>query len=132
MPTVDYCKHGPGCPEHTIRVDYPETPELAELREIKATQGMEAVAERHKQQQHNRHRRHVLTDRKRYAAIALEKNIRLAAERLAAQKLAADKTGAQEEAAQKAQPDPAETKKPTARAVPESAPATQTEAKKTA
>jgi len=94
MPTVDYCKHGPGCPEHTIRADYPETPELAELREIQATQGDEALAERHKQQQRNRKRRHVLTDRKRYAAIALEKNIRLAAERLAERKLAAEKAAA--------------------------------------
>jgi len=128
MPTVDYCKHGPGCPEHTIRADYPETAELAELREIKATQGMEAVADRHKQQQRNRRRRHVTTDRKRFAAIALEKNIRLAAERLAAQKLAADKTAAHKEAAQTAQPELVETKKPPARAVPEPAPATQKEA----
>jgi hypothetical protein len=88
MPTVDYCKHGPGCPEHTIRADYPETPELAELREIKATQGMDAVVVRYKQQQRNRRRRHIVTSRKRYAAIALEKNLRLAAERLAEQKLA--------------------------------------------
>jgi hypothetical protein len=88
MPTVDYCKHGPGCPEHTIRADYPETPELAELREIQQTQGMDAATERYKQQQRNRHRRHIVTDRKRYAAIALEKNLRLAAERLAEQKLA--------------------------------------------
>ena len=43
MPTVAYCEHGPGCPEHTIRADYPETPELAELREVYATQGLEAV-----------------------------------------------------------------------------------------
>jgi hypothetical protein len=88
MPTVDYCQHGPGCPEHTIRADYPETPELAELREIQQTRGMDAATERYKQQQRNRHRRHIVTDRKRYAAIALEKNLRLAAERLAEQKLA--------------------------------------------
>ena len=89
MPTVAYCKDGPGCPEHTIRADYPETPELAELREIKATQGMDAVAERYKQQQRNHHRRQVAVGRKRYAASALEKNLRLAAERLAERKLAA-------------------------------------------
>ena len=89
MPTVAYSQHGPGCPEHTIRADYPETPELAELHEIQATQGMDAAVERYKQQQRNRHRRHVITGRKRYAAIALEKNLRLAAERLAEQKLAA-------------------------------------------
>jgi len=91
MPTVDYCKHGPGCPEHTIRADYPETPELAELREIQATQGNDAVVVRYKQQQRNRQRRHIVTSRKRYAAIALEKNMRLAAERLAEQKLAEKK-----------------------------------------
>ncbi len=88
MPTVDYCDHGPGCPEHTIRADYPETPELAELREIKATQGMDAVTERYKQQQRNQRRREVKVGRKRYVAIALEKNMRLAAERLAERKLA--------------------------------------------
>ena len=88
MPTVDYCQHGPGCPEHTIRADYPETPELAELHEIQQTQGMDAAIERYKQQQRNQRRRHVAAGRKRYAAIALEKNLRLAAERLAEQKLA--------------------------------------------
>ncbi len=92
MPTVDYCDHGPGCPEHTIRVDYPETPELAELREIKAAQGMDAAIERYKQQQRNHRRREVTVGRKRYAAIALEKNMRLAAERLAEQKLAERET----------------------------------------
>jgi len=88
MPTVNYCKHGPGCPEHTIRADYPETPELAELHEIQATQGMDAAVERYKQQQRNRQRRQFTFDRKHYAAIAMEKNMRLAAERLAEQKLA--------------------------------------------
>ena len=119
MPTVDYCKHGPGCPEHTIRADYPETPELAELREIQATQGNDAVAERYKQQQRNRQRRHVRTDRKRYAAIALEKNLRLAAERLAEQKLA------ERAAAQNVEPETIETRKPPASAISESAPATE-------
>ena len=88
MPTVDYCTHGPGCPQHTIRADYPETPELAELREIEATQGTDAMVDRYKQQQRNQHRRYLNTSRKRYAAIALEKNLRLAAERLAERKLA--------------------------------------------
>jgi len=87
MPTMSYCKDGLGCPEHTIRADYPETPELAELREIQATQGDEAMGIRYQQQQRNRRRRHIVTSRKRYAAIALEKNMRLAAERLAEQKL---------------------------------------------
>ena len=88
MPTVDYCDHGPGCPQHTIRADYPETPELAELREIEATQGTDAMVDRYKQQQRNQHRRYLNTSRKRYAAIALETNLRLAAERLAERKLA--------------------------------------------
>jgi hypothetical protein len=88
MPTVDYCSHGPGCPEHTIRADYPETPELAELHEIQATQGIEAAVERYKQQQRNRQRRQFSFDRKRYGAIAMEKNMRLAAEKMAERKLA--------------------------------------------
>jgi hypothetical protein len=88
MPTVDYCEHGPGCPEHTIRADYPETAELAELREVYATQGSEAAGACHKRQQQNRQRRYRNTDHKRYAAIALERNLRLAAERLAERKLA--------------------------------------------
>ena len=100
MPTVEYCKHGPGCPEHTIRADYPETADLAELHEIQATQGMEAAVERYKLQQRNRMRRQFTTDRKRYAAIALEKNVRLAAEKLAEQKLA-EKQAQQELAARK-------------------------------
>ena len=88
MPTVDYCTHGPGCPQHTIRADYPETPELAELREIQATLGTDARVDRYKQQQRNQRRRYNNTSRKRYAAIALETNLRLAAERLAERKLA--------------------------------------------
>jgi len=88
MPTVDYCDHGPGCPQHTICADYPETPELAELREIEATLGTDAMVDRYKQQQRNQRRRYINTSRKRYAAIALETNLRLAAERLAERKLA--------------------------------------------
>ena len=91
MPTVSYCKDGPGCPEHTIRADYPFTAETEELREVYETQGTEAVGLRHKQLQSNRQRRYVRTDRKRYAAIALEKNLRLAAERLAERKLAEER-----------------------------------------
>jgi hypothetical protein len=88
MPTVDYCQHGPGCPEHTIRADYPITPESIELREALETGGEPALVARHKQQQRNRNRRLLTSSRKRYAAIALEKNLRLAAERLAERKLA--------------------------------------------
>ncbi len=88
MPTVDYCTHGPGCPEHTIRADYPETPEKAQLREILNSQGQDAMVACYKQQQRNNTRRHVNTARKRYAAVALESNLRLAAERIAERKLA--------------------------------------------
>ena len=87
-------------PEHTIRADYPETPELAELRDIQLTQGDEAMGIRYKQQQRNRQRRHIVTSRKHYAAIALEKNLRLAADRLAERKLAAERPTAHSEAEQ--------------------------------
>ncbi len=62
---------------------------------------------RYKQQQRNRHRRHIVTSRKRFAAIALEKNMRLAAERLAERKIATAPAQAQ-----KAEPEPIETRKP--------------------
>ena len=88
MPTVNYCDHGPGCPDHTIRVDFPITPEAIELREVFETGGEAALVARHKQQQRNQRRRQVAIGRKRYAAIALEKNMRIAAERLAERKLA--------------------------------------------
>ena len=101
MPTVAYCKHGPGCPS-TPSASTTRDPELAELREIEATQGIDAVSDRYKQQQRNQHRRHMNTSRKRYAAIALEKNLRLAAERLAEQKLA--ERDAQEKLAAKKPP----------------------------
>ena len=94
MPTLAYCKDGPGCPEHTIRADYPYTPETEELRDVLETQGQDAATVRYKQQQRNRQRRYVNADRKRYAALALQKNLRLAAERLAEQKLAAEKAAA--------------------------------------
>jgi len=88
MPTVDYCQHGPGCPEHTIRADYPFTPETEELREVLETEGQDAATLCYKQQQRNNHRRYLHAARKRYAAIAFKKNMRLAAERLAEGKLA--------------------------------------------
>ena len=122
MPTVNYCQHGPGCPEHTIRADYPETPELAEPREIQRTQGNEAMGIRYQQQQRNRRRRQIVTSRKRYAAIALEKNMRLAAERLAEQKIA------ERTATQNVEPEPIETRKPPASTMQESAAATEQEA----
>ena len=88
MPTVAYCKDGPGCPEHTIRADYPITPTNVEVYEVLQTLGSDAAAIRGGQLERNRQRRQLHSDRKRFAAIALQKNLRLAAERLAEQKLA--------------------------------------------
>jgi len=102
MPTVDYCTHGPGCPEHTIRADYPFTPDTEELRAVLETEGMDAATLCFKQQQRNNHRRYLNASRKRYAAVALKKNLRLAAERLAETKL--NEKLAQEEFAAKKPP----------------------------
>ncbi|HEY4934901.1 MAG TPA: hypothetical protein VII23_25305 [Terriglobales bacterium] len=88
MPTMAYCKDGPGCPEHTIRADFPVTPEAVEIVEIAETLGSDAAARRGGQLQRNRQRRQLTSDRKRYAAIAMEKNMQIAAERLAEQKIA--------------------------------------------
>src|SRR5271166_4914371 len=70
MPTVAYCKDGPGCPEHTIRADYPTTPEMVEIQEITLTQGGDAAVIRGRQLDRNWNRRQLRTDRKRYAAVA--------------------------------------------------------------
>jgi hypothetical protein len=114
MPTVAYCKDGPGCPEHTIRADFPVTPENVEVYEVLQTEGSDAAARRGNQLSRNRQRRQQHSDRKRFAAIALQKNLRLAADRLAEQKLAekqAQEMLAAEPAAQ-ARPDQSEMKKP--------------------
>ena len=89
MPTAGYCsEHGYDCPDLVIRADHPVTPEAVEIVEISQTQGADAAARRSGQLERNRRLRQLRHDRKRYAAIALEKNLRLAAERLAEQKLA--------------------------------------------
>jgi hypothetical protein len=121
MPSAGACEHGPDCSELIIRADHPVTPEAVEIIEVLETYGSDAAARRGSQLSRNRQRRQQHSDRKRFAAIALERNMRLAAEKLATQKLAAEKATAQKEAAQQAQPDLSE-KKPPARAVPESAP----------
>lgn len=56
---------------------------------------MDAAIERYKQQQRNHRRRQVAVGRKRYVAIDLEKNLRLAAERLAERKLQEQKAQAE-------------------------------------
>jgi hypothetical protein len=82
-----------------IRADYPVTPEMVEVVEVSATHGSDAAAARSKQLERNRERRRLNRDGKRYAAIALEHNLRLAAARMAELKLAerAKAQGAKEE-----------------------------------
>jgi hypothetical protein len=83
MPTVAWCEHGPGCPEHTIRADYPVTPQAAELDEITLTQGGDAAVIRSRQMDRNWERRQISTNRQRYIRIAMQRNMRIAADRLA-------------------------------------------------
>ena len=75
---------------------------MVEIIEISDTQGSDAAARRGNQLARNRQRRELRSDRKRYAAIALEKNMRLAAEKLAERKLA--ERDAQEKLAAKKPP----------------------------
>ena len=89
MPSAGACEHGPDCPELVIRADHPVTPEAVEIIEVLETHGTEAAARRGSQLSRNRQRRQQHSNRKRFAAIALERNLRLAAEKLAQQKLAA-------------------------------------------
>ncbi len=74
-----------------VRPDFPVTPEMVEIVEVSQTQGEHAAAIRAGQLQRNRHRRELVQNRKRYAKIALQHNLRRAAEKLAQQKLAAKK-----------------------------------------
>jgi hypothetical protein len=92
MPSAGACEHGPDCPELIIRADHPVTPDAIEILEVAETYGSEAAARRGSQLSRNRQRRLQTSNRKRYAAIALERNLRLAAEKLAQQKLAAQQT----------------------------------------
>jgi hypothetical protein len=89
MPSAGACEHGPDCPELIIRADHPVTPDAIEILEVAETYGSDAAARRGGQLSRNRQRRLQTSNRKRYAAIALERNLRLAAEKLAQQKLAA-------------------------------------------
>jgi hypothetical protein len=81
--------------ELLVRPDFPVTPEMVEIVEVSQTQGEDAAAIRAGQLQRNRHRRELVQNRKRYAKIALQHNLRRAAEKLAQQKLAAQKASAQ-------------------------------------
>jgi len=116
MPKSGYCsEHGYDCPDLVIRADHPVTPEMVEIVEISDTQGADAAARRGNQLERNRQRRQLRSERKRFAAIALEKNMRLAAERLAEQKLAEKLAQRKVEAAQEgASPAAGTGKKPPA------------------
>jgi hypothetical protein len=119
MPSAGACEHGPDCPELVIRADHPVTPEAVEIVEVLETYGSDAAARRGTQLSRNRQRRQQHSDRKRFAAIALERNLRLAAEKLAERKLAT---------ARKVEPEPIESRKPPASTIQESAGATEQEA----
>src|SRR5271166_2851029 len=122
-----YCsEHGWDCPDLVIRADHPVTPEMVEVREVADTLGADAAARRGNQLERNRQRRELRSNRKRFADLAMQHNIRIAAEKLAQQKLAAEKA-----AAQAANVEPASTKKPPAAAGSDDQSAQQ-EAKKTA
>ena len=113
--------------EPAFRPDHPITPEMVEIVEISETEGADAAARRGNQLERNRQRRQQRADRKRYADIALNRNLQLSAQKIAAEKLAAEKA-----AAARAQPDPSETKKPPTRAAAEGSQSSPQEAKKTA
>jgi len=119
MPTAGFCsEHGYDCPDLVIRADHPVTPEAVEIHEIAQTQGSDAAARRGNQLERNRQRRQLRAVRKRYAAIALEKNMRLAAEKLAEQKLAAQRSAEKATAQSESGPvAPPMNKKPPATAV---------------
>src|SRR5271165_787945 len=98
------------------------TPEDMELNEILKEQGYKAFDRRAREHQRNadrrKQRKHFRANYERYVAEAKARNIQLAAEHLLKERLVAEKAAAQKEAAQKSQPEPADTKKPPARAVP--------------
>ena len=75
--------------------DFPISAENVEVCEIYQTQGPDAAQVRCGQLERNRHRRELRIDRKRYADIALRRNIRIAAEKLALRKLAGQQAQAE-------------------------------------
>jgi hypothetical protein len=73
----NYCgdHHSRECECLRIRADHPLTPEDVEIFKISQTLGSDAAALRGKQLDRNWQRRQLRNDRKRYAAIALERNM---------------------------------------------------------
>ena len=123
MPTVGLLHSTvPAVPITSSAPTTPLLPSRSRSCEISQTHGSDAAARRGKSTGSATVSAAQPPNRKRYAAIALEKNMRLAAERLADQKLA------ERAAAQKVAPEPIETRKPPASTIQESAAATEQEA----
>ena len=85
-----YCgdHHSRECECCRIRPDHPVTPEAVELVEVYERLGDKAAAARSRQLERNRHRRLLRSERKRYEAVALERNLRRAVDIVAERKLA--------------------------------------------
>jgi hypothetical protein len=101
----NYCgdHHSSNCDCMLIRADFPVSPEDVEIVEVSETLGSDAAALRGNRLERNWQRRQLRSDRKRYAARALELNMRRAADRMAERKLAAQKLATEKLAAQGAQ-----------------------------
>jgi hypothetical protein len=80
-----------GDSDFDFRPDHPVTPDNVELADVLHTQGMDAFTARRLQLERNLRRRQLRLNRKRYADIAAQRNLRYAAERLAERKLAEQK-----------------------------------------
>ena len=92
-----YCgdHHSRECECCRVRPDYPVTPESVEVLEVYEKLGDKASAARGRQLERNRQRRLLRNERKRYEAVALEHNMRRAAEIMTERKLA-DRAKSQE------------------------------------
>jgi hypothetical protein len=86
----NYCgyHHSRECECCRIRADYPVTPEAIEVVELYEKYGDDLAGVRSKQLERNRQRRELRNERKRYEAIALERNMRRAADLMAQRQLA--------------------------------------------
>jgi hypothetical protein len=86
----NYCgyHHSRECECCRIRADYPVTPESVEVVEVYEKYGEDLASVRGRQLERNRQGRQLRNERKRYEAIALERNMRRAAELMADRKLA--------------------------------------------
>ena len=84
-----YCgdHHSRECECCRIRPDYPLTPEMVEVVEVTKAYGPDAAAVRSRQLMRNTERRLLNRERKRYEAIALERNMRRAVEVMTQRKL---------------------------------------------